>query len=76
MNSQQLTELLLQSLEHERGGVKVYKTAVERVRQRTDLREPNGRNISSKPSSTSRHSLEGSAKMFELDPVHDVTGHA
>ena len=29
MNQEQLTELLLQSLEHEKGGVQVYETAVE-----------------------------------------------
>ena len=28
MNSQQLKELILQSLEHERGGVKIYKAAL------------------------------------------------
>ena len=29
LDNKQLQELLLQSLEHERGGVKVYETAVE-----------------------------------------------
>jgi hypothetical protein len=37
MNSSQLTELLLQSLEHERGGVKVYKSAIK-CALRPDLR--------------------------------------
>jgi rubrerythrin len=37
MNSAQITELLLQSLEHERGGVKVYTTAIKCAR-REDLR--------------------------------------
>lgn len=37
MNQHQFTELLLQSLEHERGGVKIYKTAI-RCAQREDLR--------------------------------------
>ncbi len=31
MNQQQVTELLLQSLEHERGGIKVYETALQCV---------------------------------------------
>jgi hypothetical protein len=38
MNQPQLTELLLQSLEHERGGVKVYETAL-RCAKNADLRE-------------------------------------
>jgi rubrerythrin len=38
MNQKQLTELLLQSLEHERGGVQVYETALGCVRN-DDLRE-------------------------------------
>jgi rubrerythrin len=37
MNMTQVRELLLQSLEHERGGVKIYKSAVESAR-RPDLR--------------------------------------
>jgi rubrerythrin len=37
MNSSQINELLLQSLEHERGGVKVYSTAIK-CAQREDLR--------------------------------------
>lgn len=38
MNKKQMTELLLQSLEHERGGIQVYKTAVE-CAQNDDLRK-------------------------------------
>jgi rubrerythrin len=38
MNQEQVIELLLQSLEHERGGIKVYETALECV-QNDDLRE-------------------------------------
>jgi rubrerythrin len=37
MNMAQLRELLLQSLEHERGGVKIYRTALK-CAQREDLR--------------------------------------
>jgi rubrerythrin len=37
MNLNQVNELLLQSLEHERGGVKIYKAAIDSA-QRTDLR--------------------------------------
>jgi rubrerythrin len=38
MNQEQVIELLLQSLEHERGGIKVYETALQCV-QNDDLRE-------------------------------------
>jgi ferritin-like metal-binding protein YciE len=38
MNQEQLTELLLQSLEHEKGGVQVYEAALRCV-QNDDLRE-------------------------------------
>jgi hypothetical protein len=38
MNQEQVAELLLQALEHERGGIKVYETALECV-QNEDLRE-------------------------------------
>ena len=38
MESKQLKELLLQSLEHEMGGVKVYQTALK-CAQNEDLRE-------------------------------------
>jgi rubrerythrin len=38
MEHEQLNELLLQSLEHERGGVKIYEAAVEAA-QNEDLRE-------------------------------------
>jgi len=38
MNTKQLTELLLQSLEHERGGVLVYQTALQCARN-ADLRK-------------------------------------
>ena len=37
MNHEEMTELLLQSLEHERGGVQVYETALRCV-QNDDLR--------------------------------------
>jgi bacterioferritin (cytochrome b1) len=37
MNPTQIAELLLQSLEHERGGVKVYATAIK-CAEREDLR--------------------------------------
>ena len=38
MNDQQVTELILQSLEHERGGIKVYETALKCV-QNAELKE-------------------------------------
>ena len=65
MNSQQLTELLLQSLEHERGGVKVYQIAVE-CAQREDLRGEWKKYLSQ----TEEHvaTLTRVCKVFEIDP--------
>ena len=73
MNSQQLTELLLQSLEHERGGVKVYQSAIE-CAQREDLRREWQKYLSQ----TEEHvaTLTRVCKVFELDPVHHDSGHA
>jgi hypothetical protein len=42
MNQEQVIELLLQSLEHERGGIKVYETALKCV-QNEDLKEEFGK---------------------------------
>jgi len=65
MNSQQLTELLLQSLEHERGGVKVYQIAVE-CAQREDLRGEWKKYLSQ----TEEHvaTLTRVCKVFKIDP--------
>ena len=65
MNSQQLTELLLQSLEHERGGVKVYQIAVE-CAQREDLRGEWNKYLSQ----TEEHvaTLTRVCRVFEIDP--------
>ena len=50
MNTKQLQELLLQSLEHERGGVKVYRMAIQ-CAVNSDLRR-NGATTSSRPNAT------------------------
>ena len=71
MNSQQLTELLLQSLEHERGGVKVYQIAVE-CAQREDLRREWKKYLSQ----TEEHvaTLTRVCKVFEIDPFTMTPG--
>ena len=71
MNSQQLTELLLQSLEHERGGVKVYQIAIE-CAQREDL----GREWKKYLSQTEEHvaTLTRVCKVFEIDPFTMTPG--
>ena len=65
VDRQQLEELLLQSLEHERGGVKVYQTAVE-CAQCEDLKKEWTKYLDQ----TRRHVqiLEGVFKKFEIDP--------
>jgi rubrerythrin len=71
MNSHQVNELLLQSLEHERGGVKIYKAAVECAR-RPDL---NGE-WSKYLQQTQEHveSLTEVCKVFGLDPFTMTPG--
>ena len=65
MDSKQLKGLILDSLEHERGGVKVYETAVKAA-VNDDLREEWSEYLEQ----TRRHVqiLEGVCKKFELDP--------
>ena len=72
MNTTQVHELLLQSLEHERGGVKVYKAAIG-CAQRPDSR-PSGRSTSRRPSSMS--GAHGNLRSVRARSVHDDAGHA
>lgn len=71
MNSHQVNELLLQSLEHERGGVKIYKAAVECAR-RPDLKSEWSKYLQQ----TQEHveSLTAVCKVFDLDPFTMTPG--
>ena len=71
MNSKQVEELLLQSLEHERGGVKIYKSAIAAA-QREDLKAEWTHYLEQ----TEQHvqSLTGICEVFELDPFTMTPG--
>jgi len=71
MNIAQVNELILQSLEHERGGVKVYTTALTCV-QNEDLEKEWKRYLEQ----TKKHvtMLEKVAKGFGLDPNKETPG--
>ena len=71
MNTAQVRELLLQSLEHERGGVKIYKAAVSAA-QRPDLREE----WSGYLTQTEQHvqALTEICQAFDLDPYTVTPG--
>jgi rubrerythrin len=71
LNSEQLQELLIQSLEHERGGVLVYEAAV-RCAIDDDLREEWTKYLEQ----TRRHVqvLEGVLPRFEIDPEQGSPG--
>ena len=71
MDRHQLGELLLQSLEHERGGVQVYETAVAAA-VNDDLREEWSEYLLQ----TRRHVqiLEGVCRKLELDPDQSSPG--
>jgi rubrerythrin len=71
MNSAQLTELLLQSLEHERGGVKVYQTAIK-CAQRADLRAEWEKYLAQ----TQQHvaALTDVCAVFDIDPFTTTPG--
>ena len=74
MNSQQLTELLLQSLEHERGGVKGLPEAPFACAQREDLRSEWEKYLSQ----TEEHvaTLTRVCEVFEHRSLHHDSGHA
>ena len=71
MNSAQFTELLLQSLEHERGGVKVY-TAALKCAQRPDLHSEWQQYLSQ----TEEHveALTSICEVFDVDPFTTTPG--
>ncbi len=71
MNPTQVRELLLQSLEHERGGVKIYKAAIAAA-QRPDLKAEWTEYLAQ----TERHveALTGICEVFELDPFTTTPG--
>ena len=71
MNEQQLNELILQSLEHEQGGVKVYETAIK-CAQNSDLHEEWEKYLEQ----TRMHveTLTNLATAFELDPNQETPG--
>ena len=71
METKQLKELLLQSLEHERGGVKVYATALKCV-QSEDLKEE----FEKYHQETERHVeiLQDVFAQMQLDPEEETPG--
>ena len=71
MNTNQVRELLLQSLEHERGGVKIYKAAIAAA-QRPDLKSEWTEYLEQ----TEQHvqSLTDICQAFELDPFTTTPG--
>ena len=71
MNSSQFTELLLQSLEHERGGVKVYQAAV-RCAIRDDLRAEWQKYLSQTEEHVS--ALTELCEVFDIDPFTMTPG--
>ena len=71
MNSAQFTELLMQSLEHERGGVKVYQTAIK-CAQRPDLKAEWEKYLSQTEGHVS--TLTGLCELFDLDPFTMTPG--
>jgi rubrerythrin len=71
MDSNQLKELLLQSLEHERGGVQIYETALEAA-ENEDLHEEWSEYLEQ----TRKHVqiLEGVCRKFEIDAEEESPG--
>jgi len=71
MNPKQVQELLLQALEHERGGVKIYQAAIECAR-RPDLKSEWTRYLQQ----TEQHVTELTqvCEVFELDPFTMTPG--
>ena len=71
MNTEQVHELLLQSLEHERGGVKIYKAAVASA-LRADLRSEWSKYLQQ----TEQHveTLTAVVQVFGLDPSTTTPG--
>jgi rubrerythrin len=73
VDMQQLKELLLQSLEHERGGVDVYETAI-RCAVSEDLKHQWSQYL--EQTRTHVELLEGVLRKLEIDPEHPSPGRA
>jgi len=71
MNSQQFNELLLQALEHERGGVKVYQAAID-CAQRDDLRAEWQKYLAQTEEHVS--TLTEVCEVFDIDPLTVTPG--
>lgn len=73
MKQKQVTELVLQSLEHERGGVTIYETAI-RCAVNEDLRKEWTKYLAE----TKKHVgvLESVCAAFEVDPEQETTGRS
>ena len=71
MNQEQVIELLLQALEHERGGIKIYETALKCVLN-DDLREEFDKYLEE----TRHHEqvLMGVCEAMEIDPEMETPG--
>jgi rubrerythrin len=65
MNHEQVIELMLQSLEHERGGIRVYETALKCVRN-DDLREEFAKYL--EETKNHERALLGVCEALEIDP--------
>jgi ferritin-like metal-binding protein YciE len=71
MDTKQVEELVLQSLEHEMGGVKVYQAALTCV-VNSDLKEEWGKYL--EQTKTHVTALEGVCKALEIDPQKETPG--
>jgi len=73
MKIEQVQELILQSLEHEKGGVKVYETAV-RCARNPELGKEWKKYLEETRTHVTR--LEGICKVMGLDPARETPGRA
>jgi rubrerythrin len=73
MKSEQLEELVLQSLEHEQGGVKVYEMAVQSAVE-AELKQEWEKYLSQTRTHVS--TLEGVCNALEIDPHRETPGRA
>jgi rubrerythrin len=73
LNAKQLEELILQSLEHEKGGVRVYETALAAA-QNADLKKEWQEYLEQTRSHVT--ALQAVCKVFRLDPNRETPGRA
>ncbi len=73
LNTRQLEELILQSLEHEKGGVKIYETALAAARH-PDLKKEWQEYLQQTRSHVT--ALQAVCKVFRLDPERETPGRA